>query len=145
MRCSFALLAVTALLVAASACQDRAAQGAPDLSAPPSVRSTMWSLAVHTNLVAALLAQETRSPEELLRIKQAVDDVAKLAAGLAVDAEAKRHPLVKKGLADFQARAPAAQAGLAKDPPDLRSVDAMVSSCRECHARGLPPKPEFTL
>lgn len=145
MRCSFAPFAVPALLVAASACQDSASAQPPDLSKPPVVQSTMWSLAVHTNGIATLLAQQTRSPEELVRVKQAVDDVAKLAAGLGVDPVAQRHPLVKKGLADFQARATAAQAGLAKDPPDLASVDAMVSSCRECHARGLPPKPQFTL
>lgn len=135
-----------ALLVVAGACQGAADAGAPpDLSRPPAVQSTMWSLAVHTNAIATLLANPPLAGEGLTQLKGRVDDVAKLAAGLGIDNDARRHPLVKKGLGDFQKRVTAAQAGLAQDPPNLASVDAMISSCRECHARGLPPKPQFTL
>lgn len=105
----------------------------------------MWSLAVHTNAIAELLAKESRTPEEFAQLRQAVDDVAKLAAGLALDPAAKRHPLVKKGLDPFQNSVTAAQAGLAKDPPDLSAVDAVAAACRACHAGGQPRKAPFSL
>jgi hypothetical protein len=106
----------------------------------------MWQLAVHTNrlteIVAASRVRETPlSDEELAEAKSIVDDVAKLTAALALDKTALRHPRVREGLPEFKDAITRAQAGLARDPPDLSTIQDLGASCRECHARGKQPVP----
>ena len=132
------------LLLASSGigCEAKPPPPAPAAPLPP-VRSAMWSMASKTNRMVEQLPKAALDPAALAEVKAIVDDVAKIAAGLEVDPQSKKHPLVKDGLAEFRRSITAAQAGLAKDPPDLASATALGVSCQNCHGQG-KSAPPFT-